>query len=365
MYTAVTSEPRIAAVIVNWNRRDDLRNLLADLHSQTESLDEILVIDNGSTDGAPEMVSREYPDVRLKRMGVNLGFITARNLGVKLVQSDFVMFLDNDIRILDTHFVSKARVSIRSHPEAGTITFWLFEKQPNDSVLGPQSPVLSFAELSKYARIGKAPVQMAPYYGRFCSGGASIIRRDVCLTIGPFCTDFPYGFEETDFAYRCLAAGIGLLVDPTLWAVHLRSPQMRLAKAPFVTSINQLIAHARYMPRFDFCLFLSASLLVHAAMAIRSRRISDVLEMWVDLAGSWRSKIAGRRRPVSRQTMRRWYFLAVHRPTVLKGVENARTSALRYYWSHIGRSIINPRRRAPVSFLGEEASPSDQSAWSS
>jgi rhamnopyranosyl-N-acetylglucosaminyl-diphospho-decaprenol beta-1,3/1,4-galactofuranosyltransferase len=65
--------PRVAAVVITYNRRDVLRESLAGLSGQTRPLDEIIVVDNASTDGTAEMVAAEHASVRLVRMPDNTG----------------------------------------------------------------------------------------------------------------------------------------------------------------------------------------------------------------------------------------------------------------------------------------------------
>jgi GT2 family glycosyltransferase len=64
---------RVAAAVVTYNRRDVLRSSLAALHTQTRPLDDIIVVDNGSSDGTAEMVAAEFPAVRIVPMSENTG----------------------------------------------------------------------------------------------------------------------------------------------------------------------------------------------------------------------------------------------------------------------------------------------------
>ncbi len=64
---------RVAAVVVTYNRSDVLRNALTGLLAQTRPLDELIVVDNASTDGTSDMLAAEFPTARLVRMSENLG----------------------------------------------------------------------------------------------------------------------------------------------------------------------------------------------------------------------------------------------------------------------------------------------------
>src|ERR1700683_4574795 len=91
----------ISVVVVNWNRRDLLRACLQSLQLQQGVEFETIVIDNGSDDGSPEMVSREFAaggdrPLRLIRNRENRGFCAANNQGIQDARGEFVALLNND-----------------------------------------------------------------------------------------------------------------------------------------------------------------------------------------------------------------------------------------------------------------------------
>ncbi len=87
--------PRVSAIIPNWNRRDDLREALEAIRAQTYPVEEVIVMDNASTDGSPEMVAEEFPEVALIRSPHNY-FIPSLNIGAKTASGDIVLHQDND-----------------------------------------------------------------------------------------------------------------------------------------------------------------------------------------------------------------------------------------------------------------------------
>ena len=91
----------ITVVVVNWNRRDLLRACLRSLAAQTDAEFDVVVIDNGSTDGSAEMVEAEYqsrPEFRLFliRNTENRGFCAANNQGIAAARGEFIALLNND-----------------------------------------------------------------------------------------------------------------------------------------------------------------------------------------------------------------------------------------------------------------------------
>src|SRR5205823_374639 len=90
-----------SVIVVNWNGRHFLADCLAALERQTvpRRRYEILLIDNGSTDGSGDFVRARFPGVRVYAAGANLGFAAANNLGFRLARGRHVVLLNNDTRV--------------------------------------------------------------------------------------------------------------------------------------------------------------------------------------------------------------------------------------------------------------------------
>jgi len=88
--------PLVSIITVNFNGERYLRGLLSALEEQTYPRLEVLLVDNGSTDGSIPLVEREYPEVRVLRAGENLGFAGGNNLGIDEARGDYVALINND-----------------------------------------------------------------------------------------------------------------------------------------------------------------------------------------------------------------------------------------------------------------------------
>src|ERR1700758_4007509 len=85
----------ISVCIVNWNCRDLLHGCLESLRRQFGDMRwEVIVVDNGSTDGAADMVERDFPEVTLVRNSANLGFSRANNQATQFARGRFLFFLN-------------------------------------------------------------------------------------------------------------------------------------------------------------------------------------------------------------------------------------------------------------------------------
>ena len=91
---------RLAIVIVSFNARDDLARALGSLRdAPPRTAHSVVVVDNGSTDGAPALVRAEFPAVRLIEAGANLGFARANNRGIRETTGDYVLLLNPDTSV--------------------------------------------------------------------------------------------------------------------------------------------------------------------------------------------------------------------------------------------------------------------------
>jgi len=83
----------VSVIIVSYNTKLQLTHCLECLN---ESLHEVIVVDNHSTDGSPEMVLSKFPNVKLIQLNENQGFGRANNHGIELATNDLILFLNSD-----------------------------------------------------------------------------------------------------------------------------------------------------------------------------------------------------------------------------------------------------------------------------
>jgi len=118
---------RACILIINWNGRENLRSCLDSCAAEDYPYFDVVVVDNASTDGSVEMIEAGYPQVRILKNRVNLGFTGAGNAGMKFAVERgyrYVLLLANDI-ILDSRCLSQAIKCAEQTPAVGMIGFHL------------------------------------------------------------------------------------------------------------------------------------------------------------------------------------------------------------------------------------------------
>src|SRR5262245_11053776 len=111
---------RLAVVVVSYRVRDLLRACLASVRAQGDVVSECWVLDNASNDGSADMVSTEFPDVRLIRSDENVGFARANNRVMRESAADVFALVNPDVE-LSPDSLRVALEALERDPAAGVV----------------------------------------------------------------------------------------------------------------------------------------------------------------------------------------------------------------------------------------------------
>ncbi len=209
-------------MITTHNRREELRRALASALRQTGDI-EILVFDDGSSDGTAEMVRDEFPAVRVHREPRALGLIVARNRAAELVDAPVIVSIDDDAEFVAPDTVEQTLCDLDA-PAIGAVAIPHLDVNKD----GRQAP--------------RAPDGDAVWVTSVYVGTAHALRRDLFLALGGYRGDFVRQGEELDFCLRLLDAGwwvrLGRAAQPIL---HHESPKRDLEQIDVYGRRNEIL----------------------------------------------------------------------------------------------------------------------------
>jgi hypothetical protein len=240
----------VAVVLVNWNGAEWLRPCLQAVAAQQGGAPPAIVVDNGSTDGSPELLQREFPQVTLLRNAVN-NYAAANNLGFARAQADYVLQLNTDTQIAPD-CVPRLAAALDARRDAAAVM---------PKIVFPDGRLQSTGVLERDDLYWVDRDLGAPNDGRRdepedlfgVSGCCALHRRAVWQRLGGLDETFHMYYEDVDYSLRARAAGHALLYEPRTRCVHAGGGSIRKTasgKDPLGERNRLLVLAAHYAQRF-------------------------------------------------------------------------------------------------------------------
>jgi len=219
--TDAPAPPLVSLVIVNWNGARHLDECLDSLGAQTLRREtEVIVVDNGSTDGSRELLARRGAGVRLILNPANLGFAAGCNQGIRASRAEYVALLNNDTAV-EPEWLAELLRALRADPEAGWCTSKVLSYYER-TVLDNAGHVL-FADGLTRGR-GRGALDRGQFDRAeevFCASGcAALLRRRMLDDVGLFDEEFFAYCEDADLGFRARLRGWRCLYVPTAVVYH-------------------------------------------------------------------------------------------------------------------------------------------------
>lgn len=213
--------PLATLAVLTYDGRALLDQCLPSVLAQKFEGFEVVVVDNGSSDGTVEHVQATWPQVRLVALEENVGVTAALNAMVDTAESEFVALLNNDVELEPT-WLPRLIDCLRTHPEAAAAA----------------GKLLGFADRACIDRAGDELHWSSAAFGRgagqrdrgqfetaeeiFAVGGAAALyRRDAFTRVGRFDDAFFAYLEDVDWGFRARLAGFTARYEPTALGYHM------------------------------------------------------------------------------------------------------------------------------------------------
>lgn len=216
---------KLSIVVVSWRSREYLPRCLDSLRTHAPGA-EVILVENGSGDGTPELLEQSYPEVRALCLPHNLGFATGCNRGIAASHGDAVLLLNPDAEAT-VGSVDALMMTLRTSPRAAVVGGLLVDRDglPQRRYAPARFPTLT--DLMRYVMLpgnrrgttshpGSVPRRVDQV-----AGACLLVRRTVADQLGGFDEGFtPVWFEDVDFCLRVRQAGHEILHHPGATFVH-------------------------------------------------------------------------------------------------------------------------------------------------
>jgi hypothetical protein len=237
----------LTAIIPVWNGREWLERLLVSLDAQTQPAAEILAIDNGSSDGAPELALSR--GARVIPMGRNAGFAAAVNRGIEESRGDWIAVLNSDVELAPDYFA--ALLASATDRNAWFATGKILTAGTTDRLDGTFDLLCRGATAWRTGS-GQADGPAFSVPREICSAPwtAAIFRAELFHRVGLLEEGFESYLEDVDFGLRCGLQGFAGVYEPSAVAWHRGSASLGKWHPETVRRMarNQVWLAARHFP---------------------------------------------------------------------------------------------------------------------
>lgn len=284
---------RATIVITTKDRKEDLLMAVKSALSQASS-PEVVVVDDGASDGTSERIRARFPEVRLITHSAARGLIVRRNEAAAIASGDIIFSIDDD--------------AVFSSPRVVEQVLAQFSDRRIAAVAIP------FREPKKGDQLFQtAPDSTSLWITNTFIGTAYAVRKDVFLELGGFCEALVHQGEESEFCMRLMASGRLVRLGFGDEIIHYESPKRDFSRMDFFGARNQLLWVWRFTPIWYLPIQFAGTLLqtVRFARSLKRehRQYQGIFAALGEIVRGWL------RRPVSWSVFRRFRRLR-ERPEV-------------------------------------------------
>jgi GT2 family glycosyltransferase len=277
--------PSVSVIVVVWNAKKYVVECLESLRQHCrEVCDEVIVVDNASSDGTPELVAERFPECRLIRNQDNLGFAKANNIGIAACAGEYVCLVNSDVKFI-SDCISPMIQYMEGHPGAAVLgpkmlapdgmvwrstmrfpTVWNhFCRSLGLDKAFRKSRFFGGLLMSDFDHQSTAPVEVL-------NGWFLAVRRSAMDRVGPLDPRFFMYGEDVDWCYRFRQCGEGVVFFAGAEAIHYGGASS--SNAPVKFYLEMCRANWQYWQkhsgRFSQLAFLLTVAMNHAVRVARA-----------------------------------------------------------------------------------------------
>lgn len=260
------NQRNVSLVIPTWNGRALVERCLVSLQKdfkKTKVTPEVIVVDNGSSDGTVSYLKEKHPWVKILALPRNYGFAVAVNMGIRKAAGDIVILLNNDM-VVEKGFL-RTLLEPFDDPLVFAVTSQIFFEDPSKR---REETGRTFARFNHgYTWLGHSVAKSSSFGpALYAGGGSSAYSRKMLLELGCFDQMYrPFYVEDVDISYRAWRRGWKTLYQPKSVVHHRHQATIGTRFSPkFVSDVkwkNQLLFQWKNLgPKkmLEHCIFLPA-----------------------------------------------------------------------------------------------------------
>ena len=215
---------RVGVVILTWNSAAVISDCVSSVLASDLPM-KVCVVDNGSTDGTPELVAASFPEVELIQTGENLGYAGGNNIGISelLRRGMEYVFVLNPDAIIEPDTVRRLLARADAHPELAAVSP-VITYRDSDRIWYGGSDINWRTGETPHAGEGRmiGSIPVGEFTARFC-GCAALLRSTALSRVGLFDERFFLYFEDTELSVRMHKAGFKIGVESSAVCRHANS----------------------------------------------------------------------------------------------------------------------------------------------
>ena len=288
-------------LITTKDRKEDLRRAVRSAVEQTVEV-EVLVVDDGSSDGTSKMIRNEFPSVRVCQAEEPAGYIVRRNEGARQAKAPIIFSIDDDAEFSSPYVVEQTLQAFDS-PRVGAVA-------------------IPYVDVKKSTDI----LQRAPdAEGRYCTfsfrGTAHALRRDLFLRLGGYREHLVHQGEEMDYCIRMLDAGYVVRLGHSDIINHYESPKRSFERMDHYGRRNDILFVWHNVPGVAAAPYMVGTAVNGIRAMIRSGRPHNMISgMAAGIADC--VKYYSKRNPVALDTFRLYRRLKTNGPLPYEDVRS-------------------------------------------
>jgi GT2 family glycosyltransferase len=245
----------VSVVVLNFNRREELKITLTSILAQSHRTLEVIVADNASSDGSVQMVRNEFPGVRILALPQNIGS-RARRKAAEQATGRYVMMYDDDSGPATRDDMSQLAFFFDRRPEISAVCTAIYRTRSG------------YFETAGWEHFGVGGDAENGYEGLFVHGSGTAYRRQDLLASGAFDNELFWGDEEFDAALAIAARGFRIVYLPSIVTNHRASLINRSKQRYFRGAVrNHILTFHRYFDRAEAFEYSAKEVFYQTALA--------------------------------------------------------------------------------------------------